>query len=173
MGGAFERLREECRKILGIAVFFAVLFCLIVLANKLLVEGSNVEVTSFAKAIIGGLLVAKVLLLVDLLPFVNAFPDKPLIYNIVWKSLLYIVASLVFHYVEPVIESLLQGESLVSAHHHALQAFTQPIFWANEIWVALLLVLFVTMRELSRALGQSELRRLFFGARQPQREVIP
>jgi hypothetical protein len=37
------------------------------------------------------------------------------------------------------------------------------MFWANEIWVALLLVLFVTMRELSRALGNDQVRRLFFG----------
>jgi hypothetical protein len=172
MGGTLEWLREESRKVLGIAIFFAVAFCLIVLANKLMVEGSNIEVTSFAKAILGGLIVAKVLLVADLLPFINAFPDKPLIYNIVWKSLIYIAASLVFHYVEPVIESLLKGASLAAAHRQTLQAFSQPMFWANEIWVALLLVLFATMRELSRALGEGQFRRLFFGARQPQGEGI-
>ena len=172
MRGAFEWIREECRKILGIAVFFAVAFCLIVLANKLMVEGSSIQVTSFAKALIGGLIVAKILLIVDLLPFVDAFPDKPLIHNIVWKSFLYIAASLVFHYVEPLVELLLKGVGVASAHHQTLQAFKQPMFWANQIWVSLLLVLFVTMRELSRALGEGQFRRLFFGVGQDQREPI-
>ena len=34
------------------------------------------------------LLVAKVVLITDALPFVNRFPEKPLIYNVVWKTAL-------------------------------------------------------------------------------------
>ena len=32
--------------------------------------------------------------------FMNRFPDKPLIYNIVWKTFMYILATLVVRYVE-------------------------------------------------------------------------
>jgi hypothetical protein len=166
MHGALEWFKEEFRKVMGVAAFFAAAFCLIVLANKLMVEGSDIEVVSFATAIFGGLIVAKVLLIADLLPFVDAFRGKPLIYNIVWKSLIYITASLIFHYIEPLVKFLFTGASLAAAHHHAMQAFTHPMFWANEIWVAMLLVLFVTMRELSRALGKDQMRRLFFGGSQ-------
>jgi hypothetical protein len=149
--------------VLGIAAFFAVAFCLVVLANKLMVRGSDIEIVSFATAIVGGLIVAKVLLVVDLLPFVDAFPGKPLVYNISWKTSIYVAASLVFRYVEPLIKALFAGASGAAAHHHAVQEFTQPMFWANEIWIALLLVIFVTMQELSRALGKDKMRLLFFG----------
>jgi hypothetical protein len=138
MQGALARLMEELRKVLGIAVFFAVTFCLVVLANKLMVRGSDIQIVSFATAIVGGLIVAKVLLVVDLLPFVDAFPGKPLVYNIIWKTSIYVAASLVFRYIEPLIKSLFAGASLAAAHHHAVQEFTQPMFWANEIWIALL-----------------------------------
>jgi hypothetical protein len=112
MHGALQWLKEEVPKMLGIAVFFAGAFCLVDLANKLMVRGSDVEVASFATAIVGGLIIAKVLLIVDLLLFVDAFPGKPLVYNIHWKTSLYVVASLVFRYVEPLLKSLFAGARL-------------------------------------------------------------
>jgi hypothetical protein len=163
MRHALEKLWEEVRKMLGAAVFFAVAFCLIVLADRLVGRGSDMEIGSFSRAIIGGLIVAKVLLLVDLLPFVDAFPGKPIVYNIAWKSTIYIVASLLFRYIEPLIKSLFVGASLAAAHLHAAQELSLPRFWAIEIWVGVLLVIFVTMLELTRALGRDKMRFIFFG----------
>ena len=39
-------------------------------------------------------LIAKVVLIVDHVPFVNRFPEKPLIYNVLWKTAFYQVATL-------------------------------------------------------------------------------
>lgn len=163
MRGAPERLKEEVRKLLGAAAFFAAAFCLIVLTEKLQVRGSHIETASFARAIVGGLIVAKVLLVVDLLPFVDAFADKPLVYNIVWKTPLYVAASLVFRYVEPLVKSLFGGASAAAAHHDAMQRFTRPTFWATEIWIALLFVVFLATQELTRAVGKDKMRMIFFG----------
>jgi hypothetical protein len=41
--------------------------------------------------------------------------------------------------------------------------FSHPMIWANEIWIALLLVIFLTLQEMSRALGKDKLRLIFFG----------
>jgi len=155
--------KEELSKLLAAALFFAVAFCLIVLANKLMVSGSDVQVTGFVRAIVGGLIVAKILLIVDLLPFVDAFPGKPLVYNILWKTSIYVAASLLFRYVEPLIEFRFEAASWAAAHHHAVEAFRHPAFWAIEIWVALLLAIFVTMQGFSRAVGKDKVRLIFFG----------
>ena len=56
--------------------------------------------SAVAGATVAALVVAKVMLLADLLPFVNRFPEKPLIYNVVWKTLIYVLAALVVHYLE-------------------------------------------------------------------------
>jgi hypothetical protein len=163
MHGVLERLKKEARKFLVAAVFFAVAFCLIVLANKLKVKGSDIEVISFARAIVGGLIGAKVLITMDLLPFVDAFAGKPLVYNISWKTLIYTAASLAARYIEPLIKSLFAGASWPAAHHHVVQEFTHPAFWSTEIWIALVLLIFVTGQELTRALGTDKVRLLFFG----------
>jgi len=165
MTRAVARLKEELRDILVTAVFFATGFTLIIVAERLITRGSGIEIASFARAVIGGLIVAKVLLLVDLLPIVNAFPHKPLIHNIAWKSALYVSASVVFLYLEPFIKHLFKGMGLGLSHALAWQELMRPRTWAILIFLLMLLVGFVTMREISRVVGKDELKQMFFGER--------
>ncbi len=165
MSKAGAKAKEELRKIMVAASFFATGFCLIIIAERLFVRGSTIEVAGVFRAVVGGLIVAKVLLIVDLLPFVHAFPEKPLVHNIVWKSSLYVAASLVFRYLEPFIKYLFKGMGLYAAHSGALQELMLARTWAVEIWLAMLLVVFVTMQELSRVIGNEELRFIFLGAK--------
>lgn len=158
-----EWFKKEFVQYIGSAIFFAGAFCLIALANKLMVEGSNVQVATFARAIIGGLIVAKLLFFVDMIPGVDAFRGKPLIFNIVWKTPIYLSMSLVYRYLEPVIGSVVAGMSVAEAHAHAIEEFTHPTFWAIEVWLGALFVIFVMMRELTLALGKDKVRLLFFG----------
>jgi hypothetical protein len=161
--GRLERVRTEIRGLVGAALFFVVASCLVVLTDKLLVLGSGIETASFAAAIIAGLIIAKVMLIVDLLPFVDAFPNKPLVYNIAWKAPIYVAAVLAFRYVELLIHHVLRGAGLAAASHHAARPFTHPAFWASCIWITVLFLLFLTTRELSRALGKNKMRLMFLG----------
>jgi hypothetical protein len=69
-------------------------------SRALILRQYGVHVSALAGATIGALLVAKVVLIADMLPAVNRFPEKPLIYNVVWKTLIYVVGALVVHYLE-------------------------------------------------------------------------
>lgn len=165
MSGAVAKVKEEVRKILAIALFFSIGFCLLHFSERLFTAGSTVEIAPITRAIIGGFIVAKVLLTVDLLPFVHAFPGKPLIHNIAWKTSLYAVAGVVFLYIEPFIKTLAKGVGLYAAHSHAWHELMLPRTWAIVIWVAMLLAVFVTMTELSRVIGKDPLKQLFFSRR--------
>jgi hypothetical protein len=176
MSPSVARAKEEVRHLLVAAVFFATGFCLIILAERLFVEGSRIESISLVRALVGGLVVAKVLLLVDLLPFVHAFPDKPLIHNIVWKSSLYVAAALVFRYIEPLVKNLFKGMSLYASHSGAMRELMLPRTWAVVILLAMLLVTFVTMQELTRVVGKPKMKQLFFGGDEkpaPESRVRP
>lgn len=59
MHPAAEKAKAEVRKILVVAVFFAIGFCIIILHNRLLVEGSQIQIASYARALVGGLIAAK------------------------------------------------------------------------------------------------------------------
>lgn len=157
------KLREEVRKVFLTAVFFSIGFGIIIVHNRLLTTGSGIQVPSFTRAVVGGLIVAKLLLSVDLLPFVHAFPRKPLVHNIAWKTSLYIAASVIFFYVRPLVEGLFKRMGLASSHIRAWNELLHPRTWATLIWVAVLLLAFVTMQELSRVIGKDQMRRIFFG----------
>ena len=165
MPGIVSTVKQEAGKFLATAVFFSVGFCLILFAERLFAWGAGIEVASFFQAVYGGFIVAAVLLVVDSLPFAHAFPGKPMIYNIVWKSSLYIAASLVYRYITPLVKYLFQGMSLPAAASGALQEFLLTRRWAIEIWLAMLLVVYVTMQELARVIGRDQLKVMFFGRR--------
>jgi hypothetical protein len=163
MAGVVDKAKEELRKILVVAVFFSTGFCLIHVSNRFLTEGSHVQMANLTRAIFGGLIVAKVLLSVDLLPFVNVFPGRPLAHNIVWKSSLYLAGGVIFLYLEPFMKNVLRGAGLFAAHSRAWQELMLPRTWATVIWVAMLMAVFVTLKELSRVVGKDELKHMVFG----------
>jgi hypothetical protein len=165
MSGIVVKVKEEIRKMLVVALFFSIGFSLIHISNRLLTEGSSVELNSLTRAIFGGLIVAKVLASVDLLPFVHAFPGKPLVQNIVWKSSLYVAGGVIFLYIEPLLKNLFRGAGLFVAHSRAWQELMLPRTWATVIWVAMLMAVFVTLKELSRVIGKDQLKYMFFGRR--------
>ena len=156
-------MKEEGRKGLVTAVFFAIGFCVLLVHTRLLVEGSQVPTASFARAVIGGLITAKVLLAVDMLPFVDAFPHKPMIYNIGWKTSLYVVAALVYLYCEPFLKHLVGGSGLYASHFQAWHEVMRPRTWSIVIWLAVLLLMFVTMKEMARIIGKDQLKYMFLG----------
>lgn len=162
MSAAVAKVKEEVRKILTVALFFSVGFCLIHVSERLFTAGTHVEIAPLTRAVIGGFIVAKVLLTVDLLPFVHAFPGKPLIQNIAWKTSLYVIAGVIFLYIEPFIKTLVKGVGLYAAHSHAWHELMLPRTWAIVIWVAMLLTVFVTMAELSRVIGKDPFKKMFF-----------
>jgi hypothetical protein len=163
--GVKARAKEEGRKLLVGAVFFSIGFCVILIHNRLYVEGSQVETASFARALIGGVIVAKVLLTVDVLPFVDIFPHKPMIHNIAWKTSLYLAASLVFLYAEPFLLHLIKGAGLHGSHSQAWHELMLPRTWALVVSLAVLFLGFVVMQELSRVIGRDQLKYMFFGRR--------
>ncbi|HWY88091.1 MAG TPA: hypothetical protein VNX28_15270 [Gemmataceae bacterium] len=143
--------------------FFFIAFQLLAFTRALMLKQYGIEVTTFLAASIGALVAAKVVLLTDLLPFINRFPGRPLIYNIVWKTAIYFSAAFVVRYLEEFIRFYSQYDGVMSANRHLLDEVIWTHFWAVQIWLMVLLLLYCTMHELVRALGKDKMRELFFG----------
>ncbi len=160
---ALKWLYEEWIKIRAGFFFFAGMASLIVLTDRILGRHSDVLVPSFGRAIIGGLVAGKVLLIVDMVPFIERYGHKPLVYSVAWKSLLYFSTFLAFKYLEPLVRGLFRGLGFAGANRLALGYFTEAHTWALLLWVSVLTVFFVGMREVSRRLGPHKLRDLILG----------
>lgn len=160
-----ERVRHEIREIVPPLLFFLAGFQLIAFTRYLFLEEYGLTVQGFAAATIGALIMAKVIPIVDLMPFLNRFAGRPLAWNVLWKAAVYALGAVLVRYAEHLVHFLRRHDGFAEAHRHMLEEVVWPHFWATHVWVAVLLLAYCSMRELSLALGPARLRQMYFGAR--------
>ena len=112
---------------------------------------------------IAALIFGKAVLIADMLPIINRFPHKPLIYNIAWKTLIYLLISLVIHYLERLVDFWRQAGGFFAGNQKLLAEIVWPHFWAIQIILFMLVAMYCTMHELVRVIGKEKAMRIFFG----------
>jgi hypothetical protein len=162
MSTVAHKVKHELRELIPVTVFFLVSFQLLALTQALMLEEYGIRATAFLGAAIAALVVAKVVVIADHLPLVNRFPDKPLMYNVLWKTAIYFVASLAVRYAEHVIHFWRQTGDFATANRRLADEVVWPHFLAVQLWLLILLLVYCALRELVRALGRERVMQMFF-----------
>lgn len=157
-----KKIKNDYLEILPPVIFFFIAFSLILITKRMILQEYGISWTGFGAAAVGAILVGKVVLLVDKLPFVNKFPNRPLIYNSCWKSLIYFLAAMSVRYLEELFHQLVKDQSFMEANLHLMDEIVWPHFWLIQMWLAVLFFIFCSMRELVRAIGRDKIIHLFF-----------
>lgn len=163
MSNIIPRLKREIIGAIPTVVFFFIIFQLLALTKALILKTYGIEVSTFLNATVAALIVGKVVLSADLLPIINRSPNKPLIYNIVWKTFIYMVAALIVRYVEHLIPLIREYKNLTVANSHLFNEVVWSHFWLVQLWLLVCFLMYCTIRELGRILGREQLRSMFFG----------
>ena len=157
------KLKEEFFKILPPTIYFFVALHLVMFIRVLMLEGTGLSPYSSASIAVTALVLGKAVLIADMLPFINRFPHKPLIYNIAWKTVIYLLISAVIHYLERLIDFWRQTGGFVAGNQKLLSEIIWPHFWAIQLILFVLIVMYCTMHELVRVIGKEKALRIFFG----------
>jgi hypothetical protein len=157
-----HKLKHELQQLIPVTLFFFVAFQLLAFTETMMLEQYGIRVSVFLAAAVAALVVAKVVLIADHLPLINRFPEKPLIYNVVWKTVIYFAASLAVRYLEHLIDFWRHAANFAEANRHLFDQIVWPHFWAVQLWLLVLLLVYCALRELVRALGRDRIIRLFF-----------
>ena len=166
-------IKDELLEIIPPTIFFFVAFNVITFTKGLMLEEYGIKFSGFITATIGALIVAKVVLIADKIPFINKYPDKPLIYNVVWKTGIYVVVALVVRFLEYLIPLWRQYRNLSSAAEHLWSETIWAHFWVIHIWLTCLFFVYVSFRELARSLGEEQFLKMFFGIQRKTTQVPP
>jgi len=158
-----EKLKEEFFAILPPTIFFFVALHIVTLIRVLISRGTHFQPLSTMSIAIASLILGKAVLIADMLPAINRYPNKPLACNIIWKTVIYLLMATVIHYVERLIEFSREAGGIVAGSEKQLSEMVWPHFWAVEIVLFLLILVYCTMRELARVIGREKILRLFFG----------
>lgn len=144
-------------------VFFYLAFNLINYTESLMFREENIRSFGFFSVLLAAAIVAKVLLVIDHLPVLWIFRNKPLIYDVVWKTLIYSLVVLLIRYLTVLYPfNHLRGEGVDYDTFQAGVDWTR--FWAIQIWYVVLFFVFSLGREMVRVIGKKKLLRLLFGS---------
>ena len=158
-----EKLKEEFFAVLPPTIFFFVALHIVTFIRVLMARGSHFEPLSTMSIAIAALILGKAVLIADLLPAINRYPNKPLAYNVAWKTAIYWLMSTLIHYVERLIDFSRQAGGIVAGNKKLLAEIVWPHYWAVQIILFILILVYCTARELVRVIGREKILRLFFG----------
>ncbi|MCF4998765.1 hypothetical protein GIW70_21065 [Pseudomonas syringae] len=167
MSTALLKIKHEVMKILPPTLFFFIILHIVALIRALMIKGAGIDLPASASVLIASLILGKSVLIADMLPFINRFPDKPLIWNVIWKTLIYAVVALVIHYLEQLYEYWKEAPGIIGANSLLLSSLNLPRFWAIQILLITLIFMYCVIAELARVIGPERLKVMFVGPLAP------
>src|SRR5262249_34396170 len=159
----FEKLKEEFIAVLPPTIFFFVALHIVAVVRVLMAKGTHFEPLSTISIAVAALILGKAVLIADLLPAINRYPDKPLIYNVLWKTTIYLLVAAVIHYLERLLDFSRQAGGPPPRKQKPVAAIGWRHFWAVQIILFVLILAYCTARELVRVIGKDKMLRVFFG----------
>ena len=170
MSKAFEKVKEEFVALLPPTIFFFITLHLVAIIRVLMLKGTGIPVSTSLQVTVAALILGKAVLIADMLPFINLYPNKPLVYNVAWKTVIYLLASMLVHYLERLIDFWSEAGGFVAGNQRLLSEMVWPHFWAIQILLLVLIAFYCTIHELVRAIGREKFLEMFFGIRGPARD---
>src|SRR5216117_2376197 len=147
-------LKKEFFELLPPTIFFFIALHIVAFVRVLMLKGTGLSPLSSVSIAVAALILGKAVLLADMLPLINRFPNKPLIY---------LVVSAFIHYLERLIDFWRQAGGFVPGNEKLLAEIVWPHFWAIQIILFVMIVMYCTMHELVRVIGREKVLRIFFG----------
>ncbi|GAA0827843.1 hypothetical protein [Cupriavidus pauculus] len=163
MSNVFSTIKREFMEMLPPTIFFLVALHIVALIRALMVRSAGIEIQTSASILLAALILGKAVLIANLLPFINRFPDKPLIWNVAWKTLIYALVALLVHYLERLYEYWKETPGLAAANQKLLLEINWAHFWAIQILLLTLIFSYCVIAELVRVIGREKFKRMFFG----------
>jgi hypothetical protein len=161
-------LLHEFRQVLPPTIFFFIGFNIVLFTKRLILQDYLIQFTGFFIATMSALIIGKVVLVVDKLPFLRRYDHAPLAQPILFKTVIYTLFVAVARLLEALIHYLIEGGEAVGHGGfiaHQLGSFSWDRFVAIQLWVFVLFLVYVTASEINSLLGDGELFKIFFTRR--------
>jgi hypothetical protein len=163
-----EKLRHELKAMALITFYFAVWFGVVMFLKKLLLAQYDIQFNGMALALLGAVLLAKVVLLMEHFPVESWVPNHPAAVAVVLRTFIYGLGVLVVLTIEKAFEARHEYGSFGHALTRVYQHPEYPRVLFNTICVVLALLGYNIFSVLHRHFGKNGLGKLFFG--RPERK---
>jgi hypothetical protein len=159
-----QKLGEELKALALASLYFGMWLGVLVVLKQLVLADYQIKFRGFSVALIGTLVIAKVVLILEHVPLGSWVRNRPAVIDVLLRGALYGVGVAVMMLVEKAFEARHEyggfGGALLGVFHH------RDIYhvWADTIALTCALLGFNTLSVLRLHLGNRELARLFFSS---------
>jgi hypothetical protein len=145
-------------------IFFFIGFNLILFTKRLILDDYLIQFTGFFIATVSALIVGKVVLVADVMPFLRRFDGAPLAKPILFKAVVYTLLVFVARLLEAFVHYAVGGHAVGGGAfiEEQLGSFSWDRFTATQIWIFVLFLVYVTASELNKLIGDGELFKIMF-----------
>ncbi len=156
-------IRHELIQYAIITAYLYVCFGVVLLYKASVLRASGIGFTPYGVAAIKALILAKFMLLGHSARVGERYRHKPLIYPILHQSFVFMALLLVLSVIEEAVAGLIHGRSAIEAiGAMGGGSAAQLVMTCVLMW--LILVPYIAIRQINAAMGEGNLRRMFFGA---------
>jgi hypothetical protein len=159
------RIRQEAKEIGLATLFFLAFYTFFLGLKKLILEEYEIEASVFHTAVIGALVTAKVVVILDKTSFGDFFRQGPIWTHVLFRSLAYTLMVVVVTGLERVWELHGEAGSVSGAVAELWKGRSGDHFLAWNLAVVVSFLVYNTYAEIDDHFGPGSLRRLFFSKR--------
>jgi hypothetical protein len=157
---------EELWRVIPIALFFLIGFMLVLLIIKLTLAQYSIEVSTVSRAVLGALIAAKVVLVLNHTRMARAMAHYPRILPVLWRTVFYGVVFVLLALTERALDQRHEHGGLANSFAYVATHTDVHRLMALATGVALVFCVYFILAEIADYLGPGVLIGLFFKSRQ-------
>jgi hypothetical protein len=147
-------------------IYLGLVFAAFTWYRRLILAEYHITYLHYGISVIEALILAKVIMLGDILGLGRKLKDKPLIFSTLYQSFVFSLWVIAFGVLEHTLVGLLHGEGLAGGLY-ALTSEGGYELLARGLVMFFAFIPFFAFRELERVLGEGTIRTMFFRRRPP------
>jgi hypothetical protein len=159
-----QALKRELKKIGSLALFFLIGFGYILLVMKLFLKEYSLDAYILSKAIIGALVAAKAVVIMDATPLLNRFKQSPRYISVLYRTFVYTFAVLIIGFIEHILHAYHKTKAIAPAIASLLESENFYRFLAVTLCIAIVFLIHNIFNEIDNYLGKGSLRKFFADA---------
>jgi hypothetical protein len=160
-----EKLKHEIRAVILVTLFFAAWLGVLMGLKFLILEDYHIRMGGFSAALIGALVLAKVVLILEHVPLGEWLRNKPVLMDVILRTFLYACGTLMVLLLEKAFESRHEQGGFGPALMKVFQHRDMPHVLVNTICLGGALFFYNLLSAINHHLGKGGLARIFLSPR--------
>jgi len=157
-----KKVLHELIVIARTAAYFAAVFIFMMIMKVLFLKDYDIEFWGLSQALIGALIMAKVILLMELIPLGSWVQRQPPIVDVCLRTLLYSIGVLVVVVLEKAFEARHEASSFGNAIANVVDHRDKYHAWATTMGVSASIFFYNAFSVVQRVLGKNGIYNLYF-----------